>query len=96
MVTNQQRNSIEHLLAKCIKIINKRSEAMKHRFSLNNLILLENYKFGFKLVNDLLPIKILECTKTDQKGLNLVKTHKYRTRYEAIPNMPRANSSKYC
>ena len=73
MINNQQKMSINRLMQKCIKIIDRTGMINKSVLDLNNLIMLENYKFGFRFVNDLLPHKILECVKTDQNGALLAK-----------------------
>ena len=52
--------------------------------TIENLILLENLKFGFKLSKNLLPAKIADCTVNDQHGNSLKKMHKYSTRYRDL------------
>ena len=95
MVNNQQIMSINKLMQKCIKIIDKTGTLDRSVLNLNNLIMLENYKFGFKLVKNLLPPKIIECAKTGQKGVLLIKKHKYSTRLNSVPNLPKASTTKY-
>ena len=63
--------------------------------SVCDLIKLENVKFGYKVMNNLLPYKIKSCTYTDVKGCSLEKTHRYNTHQKDTPNLPRAKTSKY-
>ena len=95
MVSNEQKKSIINLMQKCIKIIERTGITKSLVLDLNNLIMLENYKFGFKLVNNLLPEKILECVKTDQRGIYLTKKHRYSTRLKSILNLPKSTTLKY-
>ena len=76
---------------------------VKHKYShkalkvlpVHDLIILENVKFGYKVMNNLLPYKIKSCTYTDAKGCSLKKTHRYNTRQKDTPNLPKAKTSKY-
>ena len=95
MVSNDMKNSISNLMLKCIKIIDKTGRTNSSVLDLNNLIMLENYKFGFKLVHNLLPENILDCAKIDQRGIHLTKRHKHFTRLKSIPNLPKSTTSKY-
>ena len=62
---------------------------------IHDLIDLENVKFGFKFVNDLLLKSINKCIKKDSYGKDLLKTHCYNTRNKSVPNLPRSMSTKY-
>ena len=95
MNSNQQKISLNNLMQKCINLIDRTAGANINVHNINELILLENYKFGYKLVHSQLPTNILKCAMTDQNGQNLMKTHKYSMRSKSIANLPRASSSKY-
>ena len=47
--------------------------------SVKELVMLENYKFGFKLLKETLPRNIVSCALSDQDGKSLMKTHRYGT-----------------
>ena len=95
MCSNQQKSSVNHLLQKCLNLLNRTGRTNINVLTFNELILLENYKFGYKLIHNQLPAQILNCAKTDQNGKNLTKSHRYSTHSKSIPNMPRVSTSKY-
>ena len=51
-----------------------------------DLIKLENIKFGYKLVNNLLPAKIKQCAACDATGKSptILKTKPHQTYYSVI------------
>ena len=63
--------------------------------TVNKLIELELCKFFYKLVNDLLPNKLVGSVLSDSKAQNLRKTHRYSTRQNHLPNLPMVNASQY-
>ena len=95
MINNEQKSCINCLMQKCTTIIDKTGRTKNTVFNLSKLVLLENYKFGFRIVNDLLPTKVLECAKMDQKGTKLTKNHRYGTRLKSVPNLPKSSTSQY-
>ena len=62
---------------------------------INSIIELENCKFGYKLVNGLLPIKIEESCMYDNNKQSLCKTHGYDTRNKKVPNVPIKMNKQY-
>ena len=81
---------------KCISLIDKcKTNKDLNILTIEKLIQLENLKFGFKLSNNLLPKKIVDCTINDQYGKPLKKVHTYGTRYKEIYNLPKAKTQKY-
>ena len=64
---------------KSIRLIDKKSK-LDHIYkkynilNIHELISLENAKFGYKAINNLLPQKVKDCLHLDQFGGNLVKT----------------------
>ena len=52
-------------------------------------------KFGYKFLNNDLPVEIMNCAKNDHKGKSLVKIHRYNTRNKYVLNLPIAKNSKY-
>ena len=93
LINREQTSKIERLLCKSGKLISKYTN-LKF-LTLKQLIKLENYKFGYKLIHGLLPRKILKCALTDHSGKSLSKTHSYNTRNKLVPNLPKVKSSKY-
>ena len=63
--------------------------------TVKNLVEPELCKFFYKLVNDLLPIKLVSNVLSDSKGQNLRKIHNYKTRQKHLLNLPMANDSQY-
>ena len=51
--------------------------------NLEKLIRIEQQKFAYRLIKDLLPVNLAKLVRTDHKGSNLLKTHKYSTRFKA-------------
>ena len=62
---------------------------------LSNLIKLENYKLGYKLLNKLLPDKLLMDISCDKNNNPLIKKHGYNTRNKKQLNIPKHESSSY-
>ena len=59
--------------------------------TLDDMIKLENFKFGWKTVNKELPAELHRCATTNQMGLSLNKTHKYDTQDYSICLLQRIN-----
>ena len=63
--------------------------------NLEKLIRIEQQKFAYRLIKDLLPVNLAKLVRTDHKGSNLLKTHKYSTRFKAELNLPATKSAQY-
>ena len=63
--------------------------------TVRELLDLELCKFFFKLMNDLLPPKFMDCVLRDSRGQTLKKRHEYMTRQKNLPNLPFANDIQY-
>ena len=59
------------------------------------MIKIEQLKFAYRLINNLLPINLMKLVKTDHKGSDLIKTHHYQTRFKAELNLPLTKSRHY-
>ena len=92
MIPSELKNRIHNALDKCVKLI---KNPPPYVLSLENMITLENCKFGYKLANKLLPKEIVACALTDHKGKSLQKQHSYNTRNRLIPNLPSVKCSRY-
>ena len=96
MACTSQLKKLECVQEKCANYIKKGSTLADHGIlSVRQLVELENCKFGYKIVNNILPDVIANCTLTDSRGSSLVKTHRYNTRGKNIPNVPKVSCSKY-
>ena len=62
---------------------------------LQKMIKIEQLRFAYRLINNILPLNLSKLVKTDHKGSNLCKTHNYLTRFKAEPNLPLTKSSHY-
>ena len=61
----------------------------EHRIlKIKDILLLENCKIGYKLINKQLPTNIQTSITTDHNTKTLTKSHKYDTRYKVLPNNP--------
>ena len=96
LVSSYLVKKIEKIQEKCMSLIKKNSSLSELGIlRLSDLIQLENCKFGYKLVNNLLPPEVKNCTCTDSTGNSLMKTHQYNTRGKTVPNLPVSKSSRY-
>ena len=59
------------------------------------MIKLENYKFGYKLNNNLLKSKTKKLCYLDSESHSLMKNHPYSTRNKTIPNLPKKMNKAY-
>ena len=85
---------------KCVKLIEPRLDVntiyKKHKIlRIDELIKLEEIKFGYKQINKLLPNKLQYIVDHDSKGLTLMKKHAYNTRNKKIPNCPSSYHQNY-
>ena len=76
---------------KCLSDMNKTNTFLE----LPNLIKLENYKLGYKLLNKLLPDKLTIDISRDKNKKSLIKSHRYNTRNKKQLNIPKHESSSY-
>ena len=91
------KNNIQKQLDRSIDIVNKGKYllAKTNFLDLSNLIKLENYKLGYKLINDMLPEKLSADMRVDKNNNPLHKQHKYDTRNKNQLNIPKHDSSSY-
>ena len=93
----KQIQSIQDKALRCIET-NSRVELVYHKHGilpLLKMILLELYKLGYKLINELLPNPLMMTLKSDHKQSSTEKTHRYKTRNKNIPNLPIVNNNRY-
>ena len=63
--------------------------------NLKRILTLEQQKFAYRLINNLLPTNLSKLAKTDHKGTSLCKIHKYNMRSKIEPNLPPTKSHHY-
>ena len=96
----EQLNKLQKLQTKCLELVqgNKMNTNLNRTLgilSIEDMIKLENMKFGYKLVHWMLPQKIVEICYKDSKQEPLTKTHHYSTRNKSVPNLPRNMNKTY-
>ena len=95
--TEEQLLKLQKIQTKCLKYIlpKERTLDLHHTpgiLNLKDLIQLANWKFGYKLSHNQLPIKTTTICLEDSKNKSLLPKHHYNTRNKSIPNLPiRAN-----
>ena len=93
MCLKTQLKKINSIHKKCLDEINQRGATGV--LTLTELIDLECYKFGYKLVHKILPENLDKLCLTDAVGSNLKKDHHYCTRKKNIPNLPTIKNNQY-
>ena len=63
--------------------------------SVDSMIALANYRFGYKLMHKLLPKKTSEICLYDSRNKTLLPKHHYQTRNRNVPNLPSNCSNQY-
>ena len=71
--------------------LNKELKILK----IKDMVQLANLKFGYKLLHNLVPKKVIECCKLDSKNRCLMPKHSYNTRSKEIPNLPKTMNKNY-
>ena len=88
---------IQNNCLKCIKPKQSLTDTNRELCVLpvHKLIKLEQAKLGFRLCNNMLPVRLSEALLTDHKNMSIKKKHNYNTRCKQIPNLPSAHSAQY-
>ena len=99
-INNEQLNKLQKLQTECLHLIvpqNKIGNLNKELgiLTINDMIKLENYKFGYKLYNKLLHVKTHELCYLDNKSESMRKQHPYSTRNKTMPNLPKNTNKVY-
>ena len=98
--SKEQLNRLQKLQTKCLELIqDKKPNTNLNKtlgiLSIEDMVKLENMKFGYKLVHWMLLQKIIEICCKDSKQESLTKTHHYSTRNKRVPNLPRNMNKLY-
>ena len=93
MINSSQFARLQKMQDLAVKLINSTRDVKiiysNHKIAkLKRILTLEQQKFAYRLINNLLPANLSILTKTDHKGTTLCKTHNYNTRTKAEPNLP--------
>ena len=100
MVNSSQFARLQKMQDLAVKLINSTMNVKiiysNHKIAkLKRILVLEQQKFAYHLINNLLPANLSTLAKTDHKGITLCKTHNYNTRTKAEPNLPSTKSHHY-
>ena len=93
-------NKLQKLQNKCVQLIDENKALHliyknERILRIKEIIRLENIKFGYRKINNLLPITISRSLSVDAKNRDLTKKHKYNTRLKSIPNLPNCQKKGY-
>ena len=93
----EQINKLQKLQTQCLELIQKEKDPNKALgiLTIDSMIKLENLKFGYKLLHQMLPPKINEACLVDNNKQSLNKTHQYSTRNKNVPNLPKIMNKLY-
>ena len=95
-LTKEQVDKLSKIQSTCVQLIDKNSTMIDHKIlKFDQLVDLENSKFGYKLSHGLLPKKIEDACFSDNNKRSLKKTHKYGTRNKDIPNIAHNMNKQY-
>ena len=95
-----QTHRIQRIMDRCKHFITHRQTEQEKLLPLNlltlsSMITLANYKFGYKLIHNMLPSKTTAICVHDNKNKSLLPTHQYNTRHRLLPNLAKTTSSHY-
>ena len=92
MTKSKQILKILNIQNNCLKCVKKDYNDF---LNIKKIIDLEVLKFGWKVINRILPVSLQKCALTCADGSSLEKKHRYCTRNKAIPNVPLVNNNQY-
>ena len=95
-----QIKKIQKIQDKCVEYIKHNQTKQDLRrpiniLSIESMITLANYRFGYKLLHNLLPNKTSEICLHDSNNNTLLQKHHHQTRNRNIPNLPTNSSKQY-
>ena len=93
MANNKNLKKIITIQKKCLNCLN--TSATKKILTIRNIVKQELLKFGWKLLNQQLPISLQKCALTTASGCSLEKMHRYSTRNKKVPNIPLVRNNSY-
>ena len=99
--TSEQVNKLQKIQNQCLSYItgNKITSTSANKelniLTVKDVVELANQKFGYKLLHNLLPKRVMQACKLDSKMQCLMPNHSYNTRSKNIPNLPKNMNRKY-
>ena len=97
--SSKSKKLIQNQLNKCITLVKKGKESNANTngtfLNLDQLIKLENFKLGFKLMHNELPNRLIKILRHDKNKKSLTKQHQYNTRNKDQLNIPKHSSLSY-
>ena len=99
-ISKDQLNKLQRIQTECLHLVaplNKSGNLNKYLgiLTVSSMIKLENDKFGYKLINKILPIKTQQLCYLDDKNKSLEKKHQYQTQNKELPNLPKQMNKAY-
>ena len=97
MISNTKLQCIQKIQNKAVKLINPYIQNVNKLYTDFEILKIKekNCKMAYRLNHDILPGKLPQLFKTDNKGNSLLKTHSYMTRSKGIPNLARMHTKQY-
>ena len=99
MISKSQTKELLKLQQKCVELIYNTKGITSFKTAkiptLEQLIVLEQCKMGFKLCTNRLPKGLTDLLKTSHDKQSIEKSHNYPTRSKNIPNRPAAKLKIY-
>ena len=99
MISKQSKRELFNIQRKCVELIHNNKGidcfSLAKIPTLDQLIVLEQCKIGFKLCTHQLPEGLTELLLTNHEKQSIQKTHSYCTRSKNIPNRPCAKLGLY-
>ena len=100
MISATEISKLQNIQNKCVSTLspNKNPSEILKKFNIltvQDLVFLSNCKLAYKLLTDMLPLKLKTAFSTDSRNKSLLKTHSYNTRRKHIPNNPKCHHHSY-
>ena len=101
MLSKNELTKLQKIQNKCLNLVDHRTIPVERKYKdnkilrINEIIMLENEKLGYKLIKKKLPKNITDQIKSDSSGMSLEKDHRYPTRSKSLPNRPVVNKKNY-
>ena len=98
--SNGQLNRIQKIQNKALQYVTNKRNALENKkelyvLNIPSMIELSNFKFGYKVLHNLLPQVTSKLCMLDNNNRILSKQHNYDTRYKKTPYLPKNASQHY-
>ena len=95
MISQGQIKKLQAMQDKCVTLISHSSYKSMKLLKVCDIVKLENYKFAYKIMHNMLPDKVIKAAMSDHKGNSLKKAHSYNTCQKNLLNTPAKAANKY-